>query len=396
MIHLTSMLACRAPRAGLVLPVILLLALIPMIAGAATLEYPYLYKSPRSMGMGGAGVAIGGRFDALLINPANLTDMPSGDWQVDLLGFSVGYGENVKDFIDDIDEATDVGDLNGDGDTDDDELRAVNEVLDRYKGQNMYLDSSLLISMARGGEGVSWGFGALGAFRMNIVPHEGFGTDGLLEVHSAADYGYMIGASFNRSESFHPGFSLKFINRDSVDHSFSAREIVEHEDNLDDYLTDEVVVEGTAFGFDAGFIYEMKDVNMNPAFGLSVLNIGDLDFGEAGKVPMTLNIGVSARKDVPVLGNVLMGLDMVDVTGRYEEDNDIVKRLRMGAEIVAVDNTWVTLAVRGGLYQGYGTFGADLRLALLNFSYNTYAEEMGAYAGQRPDRRHILGFAIRW
>jgi hypothetical protein len=390
-----------AGRVGLVagfLPFVILaiVAALPLAAEAQTLEYPYFYKSPRSMGMGGAGVAIGGSFDSSLINPANLTDLPADNWEVNLLNLSIGYGENVMDFVDDMEVAIDVGDLNGDGQTDDDEMTAVNNVLKKYKGQNMYIDSSLFMSMARGGEAVSWGIGALGAFRMNMVPHEGFGTSGLLEVHGSADYGYIIGAAFNKTEYFHPGFSLKFINRDSIDHNFSGREIVEQEDDFDDYLTDEVVKDGTAFGFDAGFIYEMKEVSMSPALGLSVLNIGDLDFGEAGKVPMTLNAGVSAKREFPVVGNVLMGLDLVDITGEYEQDSDIIKRLRMGAEVIVVDNEWFGVAVRAGLYQGYGTFGADLRLAALSLSYNTYAEEIGAYAGQRADRRHIYGFAVRW
>jgi len=368
----------------------------PSCLSAATLEYPYLYKSPRSMGMGGAGVAIGGRFDSIFMNPANLTDLPSDNWEVNLLNFSLGYGKNVEEFIDDIDAATDVGDLNGDGDTSDDELTAVNNVLQEYRGANMHFDASVLSSMARGGEAVSWGVGALGSFRMNMIPHEGFGSGGLLEVHSALDYGYIIGAAFNKSRKFHPGFSLKFINRDSVDHSFSAREIVENEDNLDDYLTDEVVNKGTAFGFDAGLIYEMNDILMKPAIGFSVLNIGDLDFGEAGSIPMTLNLGISAKADLPVLGNILTGFDIVDVTGEFHEDSDMVKRLRMGLEMLVVDNTLSTIALRAGLYQGYGTFGADLRLAMFSLSYNTYAEEIGAYAGQRADRRHVISFAVRW
>jgi len=383
-------------RASVLWIVIFAAASFPSSLNAATLEYPYLYKSPRSMGMGGAGVAIGGKFDSVFINPANLTDMPSDNWEVNLLSFSLGYGKNVEDFIDDIDTASDVGDLNGDGDTSDDELTAVNNVLQEYRGANMHFDTSVLSSLARGGDAVSWGFGALGTFRMNMVPHEGFGSGGLLEVHSALDYGYIIGAAFNKSRKFHPGFSLKFINRDAVDHSFSAREIVENEDNLDDYLTDEVVTEGTAFGFDAGLIYEMNDIALKPAMGFSVLNIGDLDFGEAGSIPMTLNFGISAKAELPVLGSVLMGFDLVDVTGEFYEDSDMVKRLRMGLEVLVIDNLLSTIALRTGLYQGYGTFGADIRLTMLSLSYNTYAEEIGAYAGQRADRRHVISLAITW
>ncbi|MEW6215782.1 MAG: hypothetical protein AB1478_11390, partial [Nitrospirota bacterium] len=39
-------------------------------------EYPYLYKSPKAMGLGGAYTAIGGRVDTLFYNPAGLSNMP--------------------------------------------------------------------------------------------------------------------------------------------------------------------------------------------------------------------------------------------------------------------------------------------------------------------------------
>ena len=91
-----------------------------------------------------------------------------------------------------------------------------------------------------------------------------------------------------------------------------------------------------------------------------------------------------------------MGLDMVDLTGEYDEDSDVVKRLRMGVEATPINIRWATVALRTGLYQGYGTFGVDLRFAVLILSYNTYTEEMGAYGGQAPDRRHIYSLSIAW
>ena len=54
------------------------------------------------------------------------------------------------------------------------------------------------------------------------------------------------------------------------------------------------------------------------------------------------------------------------------------------------------MKVRAGLYQGYPTFGVDLRLFIVTLNYTTYAEEVGAYAGQDDDRRHLIALNLGW
>jgi len=51
------------------------------------------------------------------------------------------------------------------------------------------------------------------------------------------------------------------------------------------------------------------------------------------------------------------------------------------------------LALRGGINQGYPTFGASLTLAILHFEYAYTVEEWGYYPGQNPNPAHI--FATR-
>jgi len=54
------------------------------------------------------------------------------------------------------------------------------------------------------------------------------------------------------------------------------------------------------------------------------------------------------------------------------------------------------MALRTGLYQGYYTAGADLRLTIVKLMFTTYAEEVGAYAGQDEDRRYLLSVGFGW
>jgi len=366
-------------------------------AGAATREYPQLYKSPRVMGMGGASVAIGGRFDSIFYNPAGLGKMPVGNWEVNILGLAGQAGEDSLDFIDDLQEAFDASDLDGDGETDDDELRAVNEVLRKYRGKNLHVGIQSLISGARNTGRAAYGLGGVGSLNVNMSPHQGFGPDGLLEVRSSARYGGVGGMSYQLIEGLHVGASAKYVFSETLDHFFTALDLVQHEDDLEDYITEDLREKGSAASFDAGVIYDFwSDSWLRPSVGVSALNIGDLDFGDAGFIPMTVNVGVAVRPDVYYFPALTIGVDYVDALNNFEEDDDPGKRLRLGGELVVFDKPVGALAVRSGLYQGYATFGAEIRLAVITISYLTYAEELGAYAGQDEDRRHLLMLNIGW
>jgi hypothetical protein len=364
---------------------------------AASREYPYIYKSPRVLGMGGVDVAIGGKFDSVFYNPAGLGRMPDKDWEVNVLGLTGAYGEDTKDFTDAVTDAVDVGDKDNDGDEDDDQIRAVNEVLDDFKGENMYLRADNLSSVAKRYGELSFGAGGLAGLKLDAAPHQGMGADGFLEMDMYVQYGAIVGVGFNPMEGLSLGAAVKYLDRETVDHFFSAREIVENEDDLEGYFEDELVEDGSAVGFDLGVIYEFfRDAKIKPAVGLSIMDIGDTDFGTAGEIPMTFNLGVSASAEVPVIKSVTVGLDYVDMFNNFEEDDDFGKRLRMGAEFNLYDGNWIGLTLRTGLYQGYGTLGADVRVSVVNISYVTYAEEIGAYSGQDDNRRHVLAFNVGW
>jgi hypothetical protein len=60
-------------------------------------EYPYLYKSTRAMGMGGAYTAVGGTVDTLFYNPAGLSALPKDQgWEFDFLNVSAEAGKHAK------------------------------------------------------------------------------------------------------------------------------------------------------------------------------------------------------------------------------------------------------------------------------------------------------------
>jgi len=384
-------------RVVLILPFILFLFHLGYAQGPTIRQYPYLYKSPRAMGMGGAYIAIGGRTDTLFYNPAGLSAMPEKNWEVNLLGISADVGKNVIDFAKDMTDAFDTKDLDGDGDEGDDQLRAVNEVLAKYRGKNLHVGAANWSSLGRNQGSWAFAVGGVGSLRIDAMTHQGFGSEGFLEVNADAIGGGLLGLSFRLVDGLYGGVGIKALHRESLVHSFTARELVERQDNIDDYITKELRKSGNAVGFDAGFIYKFaQDSFLKPSVGLSVMDIGDLKFGDAGKIPMTVNLGVAINPEIPLLGSFLVGLDYVDLFNNYKEDKDIGKRLRFGGELYLINRKLLSLGIRAGLYQGYPTFGADLRFLLFTVSYVTYAEEVGAYAGQDEDRRHFLFINIGW
>ena len=372
-----------------------------------TFEYPYLYKDPRVLGMGNAYVAVGGTSSAVFYNPAGLAriDKKAG-WEVDLLNVSVAYGKNSISFFNDLMDATDAQDGDyikpPDGDDGDDQAYAVNQVIDKYQGENLHLEINNYSSIAKKGEKIGFTIGFLGSVINNTIPHQGFGIEGVIEEHLKITGGAILGLSYDLfNGNLNVGASIKGMYRKVVDHYYTTREIVE-EDDLGDYTLNVLAKDGTAISGDIGIIYNFENFKylspiawLNPSVGVSILNIGDLDFGDAGKIPMTVNTGLALRPNIPWFKWTL-AFDFVDITKNFEEDDDLGKRIRAGLEVKFWDNKWTTFALRGGVYQSYPTFGAELRLALLRFNFTTYSEEVGAYAGQKEDRRYLINVALGW
>jgi hypothetical protein len=351
-------------------------------ANATMREYPTLYKSPRAMGMGGAYTAIGGRADSLFYNPAGLANMPRDKgWEVNLLNLSAELGKDAKNFFRDIQNANDTPDLNGDGKTDDDQQKAVNEVLSNYRGQNLHVAAADFTSIGKNYESFAFAVGTLANVRID----------------ADATYGGIAGFSYPFTKQLDLGLSIKSLHRESVIKKITAREIVENQDNMDNYITEELRKKGGAVGIDAGALYKFApDSWWRPSAGVSVMNIGDLDFKQAGKVPMTVNAGFALHPNISWSRSWIIGVDYIDLLNSFPQDTDMIKRIRMGTELQLFDILPVEMSVRLGLYDGYPTYGADIRLLTFLFSYTMYTAEVGAYAGQSKDTRQLFSFNFGW
>ncbi len=382
----------------LVAVVVLMLPALALAQEPTTREYPYIYKSTRAMGMGGAYTAVGGRVDSLFYNPAGLINIPRDKgWEFNLINVSAEYGKNVKDFLNDFKDASDTGDLNHDGSSDDDQLRATNDVLAKYRGENLHLRVSDFTSLGKSYDRWAFGVGGIASGRLDAMTHQGFGADGFLEVNADAVYGALGGVSIGVTHDVFVGLTVKSLHREALIHNFTAREFVDKQDNLDDYIKDDLRKSGNAIGFDTGLIWKFApDSPLKPSVGASIMNIGDMKFGDAGKMPQTVNVGIAINPSLSMFRSLTVGADYIDVLNNYKQDKDMAKRLRIGAELQLFDIWPAELALRAGLYESSPTLGFDLRLLIFTISYAMYTEEIGAYAGQDKDKRQLLTVNVGW
>jgi hypothetical protein len=350
------------------------------------------------MGMGGAYTAVGGRADSLFYNPAGLINIPQDKgWEVNLVNVSAEYGNKVKNFLNDSQDALDTKDLNHDGSSDDDQLRAMNDVLAKYRGSNLHMRVSDFTSIGKSYDRWAFGLGGVGSGKLDAMTHQGFGSEGFLEVNADAVYGGLGGVSIAVKDNVFVGVAVKSLHREALIHSFSSRELVDHQDNLSDYIKDDLRKSGDAFGLDAGVIWKFAPESpLKPSFGASVMNIGDLNFGPAGKLPQSVNVGVAINPTLTWARSLTVGADYVDVLNNFKQDKDMAKRLRYGAELQLIDKWPGELALRAGMYENSPTLGFDLRLLIFTVSYAMYTEEIGAYAGQDKDKRQLLTLNVGW
>lgn len=352
------------------------LLLLPVFAFAQStlFNYPHLYRGMRSLGMGGAYTAVGGNTEAVFYNPATLNEM---GFQLDLLNPLIEVDQNALDLYSDIQDAMDLS-------TDTDRTNALLDIAEANTGKPLHVRAALFPSVAY----KNFVIGFLGQGQLDARLHNQ--SSNIVEMQSAVDYGPVAGASFSLPVTgLRFGIAGKYISRTSVNEGFSVNELAAENFDTGDYQTD-----NSDMSFDVGLLYELPVLkDLKPKVALSVLDIGDLDFKEGGKIPQRVNVGASITAKLPLLAEVIIAADYEDITKEFDQDNSTWKRVHLGGEFGLLDRH---LLLRAGLNQGYPTYGAEVNLWILKAAYTFYSEEMGAYAGQDKDDRHLVQVSLGW
>ena len=166
--------------------------------------------------------------------------------------------------------------------------------------------------------------------------------------------------------------------------------------NLDTNSIVNDILENTGWGILAsvGIMYELPWLRkeLNARVGLSFNDFGYQSMADSlDKVEPTLNLSFAISPNWEFISSNIV-IDFNDLIFMNGTDDSFGKRVNIGAEI----GFWNRIFLRTGLHQGYWTAGAGINIWALRINYAYYTEELGAYAGQYSDQRHVIEVVIGW
>ena len=198
------------------------------------------------------------------------------------------------------------------------------------------------------------------------------------------------------------GLGVKLVQRSGIDtklHIFDEA-IIEFTEDQKTTKLQKKFVSKAAFAPDAGVIYHFDSYhNMEPKVAFSLQNIGGLDFEGAGKVPMTMNIGVSTESEFNGFDMILAAdyRDLADSQEMISKGNIMTERnIKIGVEFgwQKLFNGHHLISFRAGRNGPYNTVGWSMNLFGFKVDFAKYSEEIGGYAGELEDKRTSLQVSL--
>ena len=347
--------------------------LIVQVEPAFAAETYEFYNGVRSLGMGGARVAVVNDETALLVNPASLGKLRDNFITLIDPELEIGQdtelitGTNLLGFLD--------------------PQTTLNLTLARPE-KRLHQRAQLFPSL------VFPNFG-LGLYARYSTDAEVDATLTNLEMNYRNDYAAVLGFNFRLFDGrVKLGFNARAINRVEV----SRTDI----DATSTALTlSGLASEGFGVGVDTGLVLTAP-WSWLPTLAAVYRDVGgttyDVNDGmflststRPASTPGTVDVGLAV---FPIMGKrsrSTVSVEYRDVLTAGEVA-DFNERLHYGFEINLAD----AFFVRGGMNQNYWTAGLELAMLRYQFQVATYGEEIGDSTAKRQDRRYVGKFAFRF
>lgn len=309
----------------------------------------------RSLGMGGAYIAIPNPEDAPLVNPAALAWVDEISWEIVNVGVGVNGLEiaNTAKNLQGIDSAAD---------------------FDAFYGKRVWGKAFGRSSMVIPYFGLA-AFGEL-TFDMNLKN----------PAYPSLDLGFMndLGINVSGAIPFGPmtalGITAKRITRQGGRKSIGLGVISEGSGQA---ILDQFQDYGLGYGLDLALMAKLP-IPLSPSFALVWKDAGDTSFNKTKgtaaptKIQNNLAFGTGASLDLP-------GLDLsaaFEVRNLMQKNTSLGQKLHFGTEI-----SIPFFDIRAGVSQGYPTYGLGFSFLFLDVEAAYYFTELGAYPGQTPQNR---------
>ena len=338
-------------------------------------EPAFVRESIRARGMGNAFTAAANDEMLLFYNPAALRSVYYNMYEV--VGFNTTTNENTINLGKSSSSFSTIGSLAGKKIYNEANLGLLSHVNSRF-GWSLFSNGLLDIQV-----------------RNPIIPY--------LETKAYVQTGLAGGMAWSFLDfQLDLGLGVKLVQRSGIDtklHIFDEA-IIEFTEDQKTTKLQKKFASKAAFAPDAGVIYHFDSYhNMEPKVAFSLQNIGGLDFEGAGKVPMTMNIGVSTESEFNGFDMILAAdyRDLADSQEMISKGNIMTERnIKIGVEFgwKKLFNGHHLISLRAGRNGPYNSVGWSMNLFGFKVDFAKYSEEIGGYAGELEDKRTSLQVSL--
>lgn len=336
-------------------------------------EPEHLRQSVRALGMGGAFVAVANDEYALYYNPAGLQSVQQT--VIEILTAGATTNQNLLDLqeVETDDTTAAFGDL---------------------VGKSIYTELNLgAASITAPG----WGYSIFGNLLFKSVINNP--AVPFFDMKAYVQYGIVggFGMSF-LDEILDVGIAMKSVTRAGITKTVHIYDLLD--DDFADTLEDEFS-EKDSITHDIGVIYHFDQIaNLETKVACVVRNIGDMDFGTAGMIPMTMDLGISAESEIAGL-DFIFAVDYIDVTNRLTKYESYLRNIKVGAEVGVFkrSNGHHALSLRLGVNAAYypsAGFSINIPGLPIKIDYAAWSEEIGFLADKNEDKRQSANVSINF
>ena len=343
-------------------------------------EYPRIMTSVRAMGMGNAFFGVSDDKYAAFYNPAGLARNKSL-WSLDLVPLTFGMNsdmfQNIATIVSLADDKNNVNTNNV--------AMALDSMIGTYNSLN---PAGIFPAFTY----KNWSVGLFANSNATFIPYGRAMPSAGAKFHVDIGGVVIYAHSFLPDNSLHVGASLIGLFRMgyAVNYTFADIPTIDGDQLLKNISSNQ----GWGIYGSVGVMYELPWLRkeLNPRVGLSFNEFGFSSFGPwLEKINPTLNLSFAiSPKWEYFTSNIVV--DFNDLLFMAGSDQSFGKRVSIGAEVVFFER----LFLRTGLHQGYWTAGIGMNIWILRINYAYYTEELGAYAGQFADKRHVLEVVLGW
>jgi hypothetical protein len=336
--------------------------LILVSARAQAREVIETHHNVRSNGMGGIYMSIVNDSNALFVNPAAMGRTSGLNWQVMNVEFGINGLDVYNEFRD-----IDTSDPNS---------------FNQFFGKDVWI-------RAGGKTAVTLPFFGVGAYtdsQTHLMLHNPAFPQ--FDTTFLSDYGLVVGGAFPLGPTSYGGITFKRITRWGGEQDIDLGVIAGG--NLSS-IADQFQNKGNGYGIDLATQTTIPVPLFNPTFSLVWQDVGSTAFTKSAgadappRIHDNLSFGISTLTDLPGL-DWTMGFEYRHIT---ESEYPLGQKLHFGTEV-----SLPFIDLRGGINQGYATYGAGINLLFIRLDAAMYTEEVGAYPGQTPQNRVEIGLSL--